>query len=43
MDKNIFKKMLAGGLTRNDDPQMSEAWEVVFRTIKLSAALNYFY
>lgn len=40
MDKNIFKRMLAGGLIRNDDPQMSKAWEVVFRTIKLSAALN---
>ena len=37
---DIFKRMLAGGLIRNDDPQMPEAWKVVFRTIKLSAALN---
>jgi acetyltransferase-like isoleucine patch superfamily enzyme len=37
---DIFKKMLAGGLFQNDDPEMSAAWEVVFRTIKLSAALN---
>jgi acetyltransferase-like isoleucine patch superfamily enzyme len=38
--KNIFERMLAGGMIRNDDPQMSKAWEIVFRTIKLSAALN---
>lgn len=37
---DIFERMLAGGIIRNDDPQMSAAWEVVFRTIKLSAALN---
>jgi acetyltransferase-like isoleucine patch superfamily enzyme len=38
--RNIFERMLAGGLIPNDDPQMPKAWEVVFRTIKLSAALN---
>lgn len=37
---DIFKRMLAGGIIRNDDPQMAEAWKVVFRTIQLSAALN---
>jgi acetyltransferase-like isoleucine patch superfamily enzyme len=37
---DIFQRMLAGGLIRNDDPEMPAAWEVVFRTIKLSAALN---
>lgn len=36
--KDIFEKMLAGGLIRNDE--MSAVWEVVFRTIQLSAALN---
>ena len=30
--------MLAGGLIRNDE--MGEAWEVVFRAIRLSPALN---
>ena len=30
--------MLAGGIIRNDE--MGEAWEVVFRTQKLSATLN---
>jgi acetyltransferase-like isoleucine patch superfamily enzyme len=39
-NRNIFERMLAGGLIRNDDPQMPKAWEVVFRTIQLSAALN---
>ena len=38
--EDIFERMLAGGLIRNDDPQMAEAWKIVFRTIKLSAALN---
>jgi acetyltransferase-like isoleucine patch superfamily enzyme len=38
--QNIFKRMLAGGLIRHDDPQMPKAWEVVFRTVKLSALLN---
>ncbi|HJP63645.1 MAG TPA: DapH/DapD/GlmU-related protein [Mucilaginibacter sp.] len=37
---DIFEKMLAGGIVRIDDPQMSRAWETVSRTIKLSAALN---
>ena len=32
--------MLAGGIIRNDDPEMPEAWKIVFRTIKLSAELN---
>ena len=37
---DIFKRMLAGGIVRIDDPQMSRAWEIVSRTIELSAALN---
>lgn len=43
MSKNnidIFKRMLAGGVIPDDDPQMSELWKVVFRAIQLSAALN---
>lgn len=39
-NENIFQKMLAGGLFRQDDPGMTEVWEFVFRTIKLSPALN---
>jgi acetyltransferase-like isoleucine patch superfamily enzyme len=37
---DIFERMLAGGIIRNDEPQMPKAWKVVARTIKLSAALN---
>lgn len=37
---DIFESMLAGGLIRDDDPRMAEVWEVVFRTLKLSVALN---
>ncbi|NEU07992.1 sugar O-acetyltransferase [Flavihumibacter sp. R14] len=37
---DIFERMLAGGIVRNDDPQMTKAWKVVSRTIRLSAALN---
>jgi acetyltransferase-like isoleucine patch superfamily enzyme len=37
---DAFKKMLAGGIIPNDDPQMIEAWKVVFRTQQLSPALN---
>jgi acetyltransferase-like isoleucine patch superfamily enzyme len=40
LSKDIFERMLAGGLIRNDDPQMPLVWEIVFRTIRLSAALN---
>jgi acetyltransferase-like isoleucine patch superfamily enzyme len=35
---DIFQKLLAGGIIRNDE--MGEAWEVVFRAQKLSPALN---
>lgn len=35
-----FKKMLAGGIIRKDDPVMREAWKVVLQTQKLSPALN---
>ena len=37
---DIFERMRAGGILRNDDPQMPKVWKVVARTIKLSAALN---
>ena len=37
---DIFKRMLAGGIIPDDDPQMGLAWEIVYRTIKLSADLN---
>jgi len=37
---DIFERMLAGGVIRNDDPQMTTAWEVVSRTARLSVALN---
>jgi acetyltransferase-like isoleucine patch superfamily enzyme len=37
---DIFERMLAGGIIRNDDPQMPKAWKIVAKTIKLSAALN---
>jgi acetyltransferase-like isoleucine patch superfamily enzyme len=37
---DIFERMLAGGILRNDDPLMPEMWKVVSRTIQLSAALN---
>lgn len=35
---DVFQKMLAGGIIRNDE--MGQAWETVFRTQKLSPALN---
>lgn len=38
MSKNIFERLLAGGIIRNEE--MSEAWEVVFRAQRLSPALN---
>jgi len=37
---DIFERMLAGGIIRNDDPQMTHVWEIVSNTIRLSAALN---
>ena len=39
-NKNIFERMLAGGLISNDDPQLPVMWKVVQRAIELSAALN---
>jgi hypothetical protein len=39
-NKDIFERMLAGGLIPNDDPQLPEMWEVVQRAIELSAVLN---
>ncbi|MBN8575879.1 MAG: sugar O-acetyltransferase [Cytophagales bacterium] len=38
MSQNIFQRMLAGGIIRNDE--MGEAWEVVARAQRLSPALN---
>jgi acetyltransferase-like isoleucine patch superfamily enzyme len=37
---NIFHRMLQGGFIKNDDPQMPFVWEVVAKTISLSAGLN---
>jgi len=37
---DIFKRMLAGGVVRIDDPQWQHVWEIVSRTVKLSAGLN---
>lgn len=37
---DIFERMLAGGIIPNDDPQMPKVWDMVDRTIGLSAALN---
>lgn len=38
MSKNIFEKLLAGGIIRDDE--MGEAWEIVARAQRLSPALN---
>jgi acetyltransferase-like isoleucine patch superfamily enzyme len=38
MVQNIFDRMLAGGIIRNDE--MAKAWEVVSRAQRLSPALN---
>lgn len=38
--KDIFDRMRAGEPIRLDDPQYPKVWEVVSRTIKLSAQLN---
>jgi acetyltransferase-like isoleucine patch superfamily enzyme len=38
MSQNIFQRMLAGGIIRNDE--MGDVWEVVSRTQRLSPALN---
>lgn len=37
---DIFERMLTGGIIPNDDPQLPRLWDVVVRTIKLSAVLN---
>jgi acetyltransferase-like isoleucine patch superfamily enzyme len=39
-ENDIFSRMLSGGIIAPNDPEMPKAWEVVFRTIKLSVALN---
>jgi len=39
-DKSIFEKLQTGELISFDDPQYPEIFEVVSRTMKLSAALN---
>jgi acetyltransferase-like isoleucine patch superfamily enzyme len=38
MSKNIFERLLAGGIIRTEE--MGEAWEFVFRAQRLSPALN---
>lgn len=37
---DILERMLAGGLIPNDDPQLPEMWQIVYRTLKLTPALN---
>lgn len=37
---DIFKRMLAGGIIPNDDPEMGNVWEIVSQTIEWSAQLN---
>jgi acetyltransferase-like isoleucine patch superfamily enzyme len=37
---DIFARMLAGGIIRKDDPEISAMWEVVSRALSLSPALN---
>lgn len=37
---DIFQKMLAGGLIRQDDQGMPDVWDFVFRAIRLSPDLN---
>lgn len=37
---DIFKRMLAGGIIPNDDPEMGNVWEIVSQTIEWSAELN---
>ena len=39
-DRDIFDRMKAGEPIRLDDPEYPKVWEVVTRTIKLSAELN---
>jgi acetyltransferase-like isoleucine patch superfamily enzyme len=39
-NRDIFDRMIAGELFRLDDPEYPKVWEVVTRTIKLSAELN---
>ncbi|NML67371.1 sugar O-acetyltransferase [Hymenobacter sp. RP-2-7] len=41
-DKDIFARMLAGGIIQPDDPQLPVMWEAVARAIRLSPALNAF-
>ena len=37
---DIFTRMLAGGIIRMDDPEISKLWDVVQRTLNLTPALN---
>lgn len=39
-NSDIFRAMLAGGLIRDDDPRMAEAWKIVFRALELVPVLN---
>ncbi|MFN8354019.1 MAG: sugar O-acetyltransferase [Spirosomataceae bacterium] len=40
MSKNILERMLAGGIIPNDDPQLSDMWAIVNRTLQLIPTLN---
>lgn len=37
---NIFERMLAGGIIEHTDPDLPQIWDVVSKTIRLSAPLN---
>ena len=39
-DKDIFDRMRSGGPIRSTDPEYHKVWEIVSRTIKISAELN---
>lgn len=40
MGKNIFEKLLEGGIISSNDPDMPKMWEVVNKTISLNPGLN---
>ncbi len=40
MEKDIFERMLEGGIIQNDDPQFYKVFEQVNVTKRLSVALN---
>ena len=39
-DKDIFVRMLKGGVIEHNDSQLPKLWEAVAKTIELSVGLN---